>query len=477
MLFLALGGYLLVIGATVSTFGWVWDDRAFLAGPRPPLGEWLRLAWTSDFWALASEDARHASGMFRPVTSTTHAVERAIFGESPGLAHVVNLLIHAATALLTGLLARRLGGAAWVAAGFVLLHPHANELLGMVAGRTDALAAVFILGALLLGPASVAGDEPGGRRLLRGTAAGACVALACLAKEIGFVAPGLWILVDVLRGGRDPRRWIAPVVGAAVAAAIRVAALGSAFGEHDPGGRLDVIGGLASTGWAFADSLVAIPTAPWPPPHAAAGGLLVLVGAIVLGVAGRRWGAWFAVAWVVIAWAPMADWTGLGIRSSRALLYVPIIGLALGIARLPVWERGSRGALAVAGVVGLLFAGLQGWSVSRWGSEEVLWQASARQNPDSPVPWLNLGRAQIEGGDLVGGRYSYMQAAALSQRARDAAHFVSAATALGTMAMNEGDLEGARVFLQDAVEVAGAANARDAVALLEEVERRLLRPD
>ena len=136
-----LGVYVLVMGLALSGHTWVWDDRSLVVDGRlEPVLVALRLAWTQDFWSLAPDG--HASGMYRPLTGTVYILERALFGLSPGLAHGLNVVLHASVAGCVGLLARQIGGHQALAAALVLAHPHAGELVGNVTARTDLLAAL-----------------------------------------------------------------------------------------------------------------------------------------------------------------------------------------------------------------------------------------------------------------------------------------------------------------------------------------------
>jgi hypothetical protein len=445
-----LAVYVLGMAAALSGHTWVWDDRALVvAGRLAPLGEALGLAWTADFWALADGSSAHSSGMYRPLTGTLYALERAVFGVAPGGAHGVNVVLHAGVAGLVGLLARQLGGRAWLAAAVVLLHPHAGELVGNVAARTDLLAALGVMGALVL------------RERRPGWAAVALL-MGCLSKEVAFAGLGLWWALDAWQGRRP--RVVPGLVAVGVAAGLRLAVLG--VGLDSEGGEMDPLGALASSGLALSQLVVPWPGGPWPVAGSAGLGLGVAAVALVgsgLGWArGVRWPV-LLVGWVGLAWAPMAGWLPVEVRPSRALLYLalPGVALVLSLVRDGVVVRGGLALLLAGSLVG------HGWVASRWADPLTLWSWGVETNPTEPLCHLNLGRARAEHGDRDGARVAYESAAGLAMQQEDATWFVPAATALGRLAVDAGEPRRARMYWEDAVSIGGDAAGEAAAGLAE----------
>src|SRR3989344_3462871 len=91
---------------------------------------------------------RPQSGLFRPVTTASYAINYAIFGKSPAGFHVVNIILHAlATSLVFWLIwhlfARR--DLAWISwLFFLILHIHVEAVTSIV-GRAEGLALLFSL--------------------------------------------------------------------------------------------------------------------------------------------------------------------------------------------------------------------------------------------------------------------------------------------------------------------------------------------
>ena len=98
-----------------------------------------------------------ANNTFRPVTFATFALNWAIGGKQPFSYHLINLLLHAAVVfLLYRVLCLLLkpvpqaGTVAFVAVMLFAVHPIHTEAVASIVGRSELLAAVFLLGAWLL---------------------------------------------------------------------------------------------------------------------------------------------------------------------------------------------------------------------------------------------------------------------------------------------------------------------------------------
>ena len=464
-----------VVGVMVWTAGfpWVWDDRA-LVEPDSATLDALHTAWTEDFWHLAAEDSVHDSGMYRPVVHTTYIVERALTGGSPAFGHVVNVALHGLAALLAALLAVRLGGPGWLAGAVLLLHPYTAEPVANIAARTDVLSTVFLLGALLVVvPAWT--ERFAGAGWSRAIASAALVLLAGLSKEVGLVAPALFVVVAWARRVRtaDLARASAPAIaGAAVAVVLRALALDGGL----PAGAPDPVASLASSGWVFLDLVAPVQalSGPWLPPRSAVPGLLVLVGILGLGAAWARAGSREAaacIAWVLAAWLPMADWLGAGVRDSRALVYLPLAGAAVLFAAAVARIVGRPRRLVLTAIVPLLllFGLLQIGAVGLWSSDLSLWERAVSINPNDPLPRINYARAQAEAGNVVVARAVYEDAARLAFEREDAARYEIAATSVAGLALLGGDLRDARAWYERALAVVGPEGSPTAVRGLDRV--------
>ena len=95
---------------------------------------------------LFSESAENA--MYRPLLLTTYAVNYTLAGYQVWAYHLVQVLLHIASALLVFAIGRRLLGeerAALVAGVIFALHPIATELVNYISSRSELLAGVFVL--------------------------------------------------------------------------------------------------------------------------------------------------------------------------------------------------------------------------------------------------------------------------------------------------------------------------------------------
>ena len=210
----------------------IYDDQYYLIDNPAVRGE-------SSPWTTPLGSPQQA--LWRPLTVATFAWQWQ-GPEAAGPLRVVNVALHALTAVLLLLLARRLGlpgEAAVLAALLFAVHPVHAEAVAWVSGRAELLAAALVLGSWL------AWLRPG-----RGAAI-ACEALfgaALLSKENALVAPLLFAAGDVLILRRPVARGrLAVLAGVAAAAWIaRLAILpqalpaGAPFGDVPLGGRLAV---------------------------------------------------------------------------------------------------------------------------------------------------------------------------------------------------------------------------------------------
>jgi len=147
--------------------------------------------------------------IFRPVTFATFALNWAVGGAQPFGYHLVNLLLHAAVILLLYLVLRtlleplpRAATVALAAAWLFAVHPIHTEAVASIVGRSELLAAGFLLVAWLLH----LHDRP--------ILALVCLVLALLSKESAVAFLPLVLAGDYARGKLKPLHrygWIAGV--------------------------------------------------------------------------------------------------------------------------------------------------------------------------------------------------------------------------------------------------------------------------
>lgn len=119
------------------------DDLTIVA--RNPQVQTLDLVtiFRSDYWHGVEN-----SGLFRPLTIFSLALNQWLFGSAPLGFHLVNILLHAGVAALLWLTLRAWGQsllAAALAVLFFVLHPLHTEVVNEVVGRSELLVAFFLL--------------------------------------------------------------------------------------------------------------------------------------------------------------------------------------------------------------------------------------------------------------------------------------------------------------------------------------------
>ncbi len=169
------------------------------------------------------------SNVFRPVTFGTFALNFAAGGTHPVGYHLLNLLLHGAVALLLYPVLRKLLEAAprgttiaWVAALLFAVHPIHTDAVASIVGRSELLAAGFLLAAWLLH----LHDQP--------ILAVVCFVLALMSKESAVAFVPLALAGDYARGKLKPLRRYAWIAGVAVAyIALLWEIQGGRFGEKE----------------------------------------------------------------------------------------------------------------------------------------------------------------------------------------------------------------------------------------------------
>ncbi len=147
---------------------------------------------TSDYWANYRGPYEAApsqsSGLYRPLTMVTYALNYAISGSDPAGYHLVNLLLHLLVSWLVFLFASEIGvtkSGAVIAASIFAVHPLHTEAVTGIVGRAELLMTIGVLMALWLAFQ--------GRRFL---SIGAFAA-GLLSKEQAVVVPALLLAAQI----------------------------------------------------------------------------------------------------------------------------------------------------------------------------------------------------------------------------------------------------------------------------------------
>jgi tetratricopeptide (TPR) repeat protein len=406
----------------------VFDDRgAILENPLLGRAADLPKIFVAPWWNAA----RAGPGLYRPITTLSFGIDRALAGGlRPGWFHLVNVLLHGGVTWLVARLALLLlesPTGACIAGLLFAVHPVHVEAVAGVVGRAEILAAGLTLAAVLLHRAALIGAG----RMADLALAGAPVAilLAMLSKESAFTAPVLVAICDDWAGGGPTsgrrRRGLYASYAAAVlcALALRTQVLGSPAGL----GAIPFIDNPAAAAGAVEGRLTALACVSryaglllWParlsvdysydqiPLASGASDPLVLLGftlvaGIVVGgvlLVRRRQVAGRALLFTACSMALTANLLlFIGTLFAERLLYLPSVGACLlagwAVSRMRA-PFAARAALAVA-FAAVVAAGVRTWvRLPEWRDDFTLYQSAARVSPRSARIRYNLGNAWLK---------------------------------------------------------------------------------
>jgi tetratricopeptide (TPR) repeat protein len=198
----------LVLGATILAYlpalagGFIWNDSDYVTAPalRSPGG--LARIWTEV----------GVTQQYYPLLHSFFWVQHAVFGDNPLGYHIVNILLHAGSAVLFALVLRRLfagafAGAEWLAALLFALHPAHVESVAWITEQKNTASLAFYLASALL---YLRFDDT--RR--PGAYAGALALFACslACKTVTASLPAALLVAFWWKRGRlDWRRDVAPL--------------------------------------------------------------------------------------------------------------------------------------------------------------------------------------------------------------------------------------------------------------------------
>ncbi len=150
-----------------------------------------------------------ATLQYYPVLHSAFWIEHRLWGDSTLAYHMMNLLLHAAVALLAALILRRLKvPGAYLAAAIFALHPINVESAAWISEQKNTLSGAFYLGAML---AILRFDET--RKLAWYAGSLALFLLAVLTKTVTATLPGaLLVILWWQRGRLEWKRDVVPLV-------------------------------------------------------------------------------------------------------------------------------------------------------------------------------------------------------------------------------------------------------------------------
>jgi tetratricopeptide (TPR) repeat protein len=418
---LAVAALAVAAFARTLGFGLVWDDPKLLSVMAERLGSGgLAGLLESDFRL----DPAIPLGFYRPVTMLSLLLDRAVGGGAAWPFHLTSVALHALASVLVFRLLLRLGAGSLPALGAAALfaaHPVHVESVAFVSGRTDLLAAVFVLGATLTWLRDRRAEGP--VRALRVAAGSALFALGSLSKEVALVLPAALIAWDALLGGASPGwrsrgrvAWLAGF-GAALALVLllRFGVAGVPLGGGAPapplGERLAAL--PAVLGFALRLLVLPWPLSPYHTPDQlqpdaltlAAAGLLLAAWVLL---APRRWqrAGLLSLAWTVGFLLPSSGIaTHAGAAFAERFLYLPSAGLpvlVLAVQGLPAATRSRAATRIAAGLGALALAGAAACVAesANWRNEESLAQALVARSPHYADGFVGLAHVREQQGRL-----------------------------------------------------------------------------
>ncbi len=403
----------------------VWDDQDIIVQNQSSPFK----AFAHSFWYGGGAGVLGKDPYYRPLSNFSLGVDELIAGHRAWYFHLVNVLLHVAVVALVGVVVWQLFGSFWpvLVAGMVCaVHPFAADSVAYVSGRTDLLAGVGLLIALLgLLRLQKRHDWPAIAMIWVGFAVGV------LSKETGVmfaVVAGVWIATPGLKRVRRTD-WIALVgvlLSLAAYLAARYAVLGSVVGMSV---------GVNFGAWLLLSlsnfgRLLLVSILPWVQgvfvwTEAGAGPLACFAVASVLYLAlplalrrmhGSR-EAGLAWLWGAVMLLPFAGLAGFG--PVGRLWYVPGIGfvlLVLYAGREKI--RGNRGVRSGALVVALGYCALFALvllpqRMRVWKDGYTLFRRMTTEAPKYPAAHFNYAFELRRRGDLDGAATEYRKAIAL----------------------------------------------------------------
>jgi Flp pilus assembly protein TadD len=402
----------LAVYANALRDGFVWDDGNIIVS-NPMVRHWTEAA------RLFTSSLERNTQYYRPVLGLSFLVDYQLFGLSPAGFHLTSILIHAAVGVLLYLLAARLLGdslAALFAALLFVVHPVHTEAVTYVSGRSDPLAALFTLAAVLWFL------EPGRFALSLGA-----FLLALFSRETAMGLVLLIVLVDVtvalrrgeqLRGtwGRRIVRRYVPYVGVLLLyLVLRWLAVGNETVTQDtaafslatrlltlPNVVVRYLGLLAVPAQLHMERVVPPAVSILDGTVLGSAAVLALIATAVVLWRRKAWPVTFGCAWFAVALLPVANLVPLATFMAEHWLYIPSMGLFIaagwGLARLVMRAGLAVGIVALAVLV-LAYGARTVRRNADWRDERTFYEATLHLAPDSARVHSNLGRVYWLGGD------------------------------------------------------------------------------
>ena len=365
--------------------------------------------FTSGVWNNSGIPGDQDDFLYRPVFLLTFYLGHQLFGDAPVAYHALNLALHTLNAIMVFFLVLRLSSSdrrwpALFAALVFVIHPVHAESVSWIAGITDPLVTLFLLGSFL-----VYLDHESKPHPARLTISLLLFMLALLSKETAVMLPFI-LIAYALAYGKNLReaRWLRNI-GAFIAVLIlyfiaRKLALGTtiALSEFSLSGFFHL--------FEFTVEYFKLLIVPWPINYyyaVPADGLLQLWGGVVvLGLIGGLSALLlkgkldnkvilFSMAWIILTLLPSLS---LAFHKepnfSIRFLYLPSVGVALMLPTLiqPLFTRYKIFAVITGVVLLLIFSSITMMANLNWQNEEIFYTHAKEVTPDHAGPVSGLAK-------------------------------------------------------------------------------------
>ena len=397
-------------------------------------------------WAntdLAEQTGLQGTTLYRPLFLLTLNAAHHLWGDNPLGFHLLNVLLHSINTLLvffliTSLLPQARPQAALWGAALFAVHPVHVESVAWIAGLTDPLVSLFLLGAMLLYRRySCSGQRKAAVGALLGYGAG------LLSKEVAVFFPLLLMAHDYLFTGRlFPRRYLPYGVFFILYFVARSSALG------------------ASANWAsfnltqwpvlleFVSHYLQLLIIPWPleyyytkptislPGILFGGGLFVAMLILLLRALRSRIKqtpqavAIWSLCWLILTLLPALPIALMAEpKFAIRVLYLPSAALSLLLAHVLVHSelRIRTALLAASAMVLVTFSLISVMKIGDWKNDRVFYQRAAQTSPGSYRPIIGLAESFERQGDMARAAALNLQAAALATQPSDQLDFLEKA--------------------------------------------------
>lgn len=418
------------------SFTFVWDDRALI------LENWYIRDLGSIPGFFLSEfrvDPLTITNFYRPVVMVTYTLDYALWGENPLGFHLTNIVFNTLAVLLVFWTAKGLlrgtsysGVVPWVAALLFAVHPTHVESVAFIAGRTDLLAAIFMLVALLA-YLRFATSPAGTPRWTLYLGSLVSFLLSLLSKEVAVSLLAILPLYELYLRPRastgaengETRRWwlffLPYLLVFGIYLALRVHSVPpSVTLEHLSDNPLETLHVAYMALLKYLQItfiplglknyyMVMLYRVSHPMFWAVAGTLVVLVAILVYGW--RRAPVFaFCALWYLLTLFPSLKIVPFpGSDMADRYLYLPTIGssliLAMAFSRLA--GRKAVYGMAAAAIICLVFTGVGISRLGPWKDELTLFTNMVKEEPRSAIAHNNLGMVYSRMGDTDRGFKEY----------------------------------------------------------------------